>query len=670
MNFLKNFSFSIFSILIVFFIFEIGSRVLAKTNFINIEEAKSPSRMGEGSYILGNYLMRPGIKNALSDVNSYGFSNPPIFEKANSYRIVAMGESTTYGYNASFENSYPRLLEKILNINFKKSVEVINAGLPGYATSDAINLLEKRILPLQPNLIIVQFSYNDFFNDAVSYSPNFFRLKLLNYHLSSSFFYKILKKILYRKNENIQSKGYDRYALKEEDVEKKRIMLKKNLEEILSIAKKNHIEVILAVPHLMKFDGIRYDNILYKDELFFACKQKFGKTCTRESFENIFKTKLINQFQVNRKKVASITAQFKKIIIDLSGKKDVALFFPPGVYRKTNTHPDDDNFFFADHYNGDPAGNNDLVHPNRSAFLIWAYSLAEIIAPKIANLADQHFFASDGNSENDVHDSFFLLGKYINRFENIDKISKNYYFPDYICSRALISREFEIADSCYKYLYKKLTDNHLDEYSKLVLANWAINKWMMKKKEETFALLQKGLKIDSYDAFLNYLMGSILLIQKETSLSLKYFKNCLSNNDRENIFHFNCLFGIAQASASSFKEWEKVVAYFISHPKMHGVKQYELKISFAFHMLSSVVKSDKEKKYLRESKRKRKFEKKGAVKIYAGGLLFKEDRFLIGRYNLFNKKTFSNNNREQTLFNPPVCYSEYDKYRFRLFYGM
>jgi lysophospholipase L1-like esterase len=84
-------------------------------------------------------------------------------KKESTYRILAIGDSCTYGVGADgIEASYPGQLEKILNRDTDKDrVEVINAGVPGYASLQGLRYL-KRILPrYTPDLVIVQFLHND-----------------------------------------------------------------------------------------------------------------------------------------------------------------------------------------------------------------------------------------------------------------------------------------------------------------------------------------------------------------------------------------------------------------------------------------------------------------------------------------------------------------------------
>src|SRR3989339_352779 len=57
----------------------------------------------------------------------YGLKKP-----GNSIRIAAVGDSTTFGSGVNLEDTYVKQLEKILNKNCSKKIEVINFGAGGF----------------------------------------------------------------------------------------------------------------------------------------------------------------------------------------------------------------------------------------------------------------------------------------------------------------------------------------------------------------------------------------------------------------------------------------------------------------------------------------------------------------------------------------------------------
>jgi len=69
-------------------------------------------------------------------VNSDGLRGPDIGEKKpGCFRVLALGDSSTYGWAVSEENAYCRQLQSILSERTGKCVEAINAGVPGYSST-------------------------------------------------------------------------------------------------------------------------------------------------------------------------------------------------------------------------------------------------------------------------------------------------------------------------------------------------------------------------------------------------------------------------------------------------------------------------------------------------------------------------------------------------------
>lgn len=70
--------------------------------------------------------------------------------------IICFGDSITRGEGASEGNDYPALLARALN------TKVINAGVNGNTTRDALERIEEDVLRHNPRMVIIEFSGNDF----------------------------------------------------------------------------------------------------------------------------------------------------------------------------------------------------------------------------------------------------------------------------------------------------------------------------------------------------------------------------------------------------------------------------------------------------------------------------------------------------------------------------
>jgi len=70
--------------------------------------------------------------------------------------IICFGDSITAGHGINKEEAYPYILAKMFNLN------VINAGLDGDTTAEALKRLEMDVLGKDPYLVIVELGGNDF----------------------------------------------------------------------------------------------------------------------------------------------------------------------------------------------------------------------------------------------------------------------------------------------------------------------------------------------------------------------------------------------------------------------------------------------------------------------------------------------------------------------------
>lgn len=112
-------------------------------------------------------------------------------EDRDTYRILCIGDSSTYGLGPSDANkfSYPSQLQKLLDENIPdKRFEVFNLGVPGINSSQVVNRLRKNISNYNPDMIIVMVGINDPWNLEESnllkfYNQGFFKKLYTNLEL-------------------------------------------------------------------------------------------------------------------------------------------------------------------------------------------------------------------------------------------------------------------------------------------------------------------------------------------------------------------------------------------------------------------------------------------------------------------------------------------------------
>lgn len=92
--------------------------------------------------------------------NELGFRSPPLHPAGSRFRILAIGDSTTFGQHLADDETWPAQLQQILDPK-TNDIEVINAGVIGASSFQGLAFLHTRGLTLQPNLVIATFGFND-----------------------------------------------------------------------------------------------------------------------------------------------------------------------------------------------------------------------------------------------------------------------------------------------------------------------------------------------------------------------------------------------------------------------------------------------------------------------------------------------------------------------------
>jgi lysophospholipase L1-like esterase len=110
--------------------------------------------------------------------NTFGLRGPelPGAKPSGTRRILALGDSFTFGDAVQVDEAWPHQLEERLNTGGNRRYEVVNAGVGGYGTAHELLLSAALIPSVQPDLVVLGFSVvNDILDnlciDEASYGP-------------------------------------------------------------------------------------------------------------------------------------------------------------------------------------------------------------------------------------------------------------------------------------------------------------------------------------------------------------------------------------------------------------------------------------------------------------------------------------------------------------------
>ncbi len=95
--------------------------------------------------------------------NKLGFRDGPVIipKPAGEYRVLSLGESSTWGHGVRVEETYSAALQRLLERS-GMSARVINAGIPAYTVQQSAIFLAEEGAELQPDVILVYHQTNDF----------------------------------------------------------------------------------------------------------------------------------------------------------------------------------------------------------------------------------------------------------------------------------------------------------------------------------------------------------------------------------------------------------------------------------------------------------------------------------------------------------------------------
>jgi hypothetical protein len=76
-------------------------------------------------------------------------------------RILALGESTTFGLGVAPGEAYPKRLEQLLREKTGRETTVYNVGVPGQTSVSILRTIDQQMWKYRPDLVLCLFGIND-----------------------------------------------------------------------------------------------------------------------------------------------------------------------------------------------------------------------------------------------------------------------------------------------------------------------------------------------------------------------------------------------------------------------------------------------------------------------------------------------------------------------------
>ena len=159
--FFRRFGFSFIPLFVLFGISEFVLRFTGWPEVTSAFEHNEPYWVVDPN--LRNEKMPHKEENShfLVSTNSEGLrSKVDLDNEKNSFRIMTLGCSTTFGWGVSDEETYPSRLQHYLSQDAPKT-EVINAGQPGYTSFQGLWLWDQILKDYSPDVVVIGYIVQD-----------------------------------------------------------------------------------------------------------------------------------------------------------------------------------------------------------------------------------------------------------------------------------------------------------------------------------------------------------------------------------------------------------------------------------------------------------------------------------------------------------------------------
>ena len=168
---LKKLALAVASLVFTLIIVEVAMRMTMPPRLVQRDprvQYKRYERDPEKGVLASYWTLQPNQEGYHLDapvkVDRLGFRNDQIREDLPSdhVRIIALGDSHTFGFAIANKDTWPRQLEQRLQSEMAgQSIDVINGGIEALAIEQELQSFEDHLLSLKPQIVILAYYWND-----------------------------------------------------------------------------------------------------------------------------------------------------------------------------------------------------------------------------------------------------------------------------------------------------------------------------------------------------------------------------------------------------------------------------------------------------------------------------------------------------------------------------
>lgn len=132
-------------------------------------------------------------------LNSEGFRSPEFSttKPPNTLRLVCLGDSWTFGHNVDEDKAYPPRLADLLKESVPNlNIEVLNLGMLASTSHVGLEVLKRRALSLNPDIVLIGYSMNDAYltgwHDKDLLAPKSHRFRIRKFITENSELYRLM----------------------------------------------------------------------------------------------------------------------------------------------------------------------------------------------------------------------------------------------------------------------------------------------------------------------------------------------------------------------------------------------------------------------------------------------------------------------------------------------